>query len=101
MDNQQHQQRQENPKQIQIKDGFAGGEYANAMQVGHNKEEFLLTFLNILPPTGRVVGKIIASPGHLKRIIRAMEENLKRYEAAFGKVEEAESPREEIGFKAE
>jgi len=91
---------QPNSKQIQIKDNFAGGEYANAMQVGHNKEEFLLTFLNILPPTGRVASKIITSPGHLKRIIKAMEENLKKYEATFGKVEEASSPKDEIGFKA-
>ncbi len=91
----------EQPTPIQIKDGFAGGEYANAMSVGHTKEEFLLTFLNIVAPTGRVVSKVITSPGHLKRIIRALDENLKRYEAAFGKVEEAEAPKNEIGFKAE
>ncbi|MFA6215259.1 MAG: DUF3467 domain-containing protein [Patescibacteria group bacterium] len=92
-------QPQEN--QIQIRDNFAGGEYANAMTVGHTKEEFLLSFLNIVAPAGRVVGKIITSPGHLKRIIRALEENLKKYETAFGKVEEAEAPKNEIGFKAE
>jgi len=87
--------------QIQIRDSFAGGEYANAMSVGHTKEEFLLTFLNLVAPSGRVVGKIITSPGHLKRILRALDENLKKYEAAFGKVEEAEGPKNEIGFKAE
>jgi hypothetical protein len=91
----------EQPNQIQIKDGFAGAEYANAMQVGHNKEEFMMTFLNIVAPAGRVVGKIITSPGHFKRIIRAMEDNLNKYEASFGKVEEAESPKDEIGFKTE
>ena len=96
-----NQKQQPNQQQVQIKDGFAGAEYANAMQVGHNKEEFMMTFLNIVGPTGRVVGKIITSPGHFKRIIRAMEENLKKYEGAFGKVEEAESPKDEIGFKAE
>lgn len=87
--------------QIQIRDNFAGGEYANAMSVGHTKEEFLLTFLNIVAPAGRVVSKVITSPGHLKRIIRALDENLKKYEAAFGKVEEAEAPKSEIGFRAE
>lgn len=92
-------QNQEN--QIQIRDNFSGGEYANAMYVSHTKEEFLLTFLNIVAPSGRVVGKIITSPGHLKRIIRALDENLKKYEAAFGKVQEAEAPKNEIGFKAE
>ena len=96
--NEQEQTSQQN--KIQIRDNFAGAEYANAMQVGHNKEEFIMTFLNITAPTGRVVGKIITSPGHLKRILRAIEENLKRYESAFGKVAEAESPKDEIGFKA-
>lgn len=94
-------EKQPEQNQIQIRDNFAGGEYANAMSVGHTKEEFLLTFLNIVAPTGRVVGKVITSPGHLKRIIRALDENLKKYEAAFGKVAEAEAPKSEIGFKAE
>ena len=95
MDNNQPNQQ----KQIQIQDKFPGAEYANAMQVGHGKEEFLMTFLNIVGPSGRVVGKIITSPGHLKRITKALDENLKKYEAAFGKIEEAESPKEEIGFR--
>ncbi|MFA6410894.1 MAG: DUF3467 domain-containing protein [Candidatus Buchananbacteria bacterium] len=94
-------EKQPDQNQIQIRDTFAGGEYANAMSVSHTKEEFLLTFLNIIAPSGRVVGKIITNPGHLKRIIRALDENLKKYEAAFGKVQEAEAPKSEIGFKAE
>ena len=84
---------------IQIRDNFAGGEYANAMQASHSKEDFLLTFLNIVAPTGRVVGKIIVSPGHIKRIIKALDENIKRYETQFGTIEAAESPKGEIGFK--
>jgi len=90
---------QPQPNEIQIRDNFAGGEYANAMQVSHSKEDFLLTFLNIVPPAGRVVGKIITSPGHLKRIVRALDENLKKYEATYGTIEEAESPKKEIGFQ--
>jgi len=88
------------PNQIQIKDAFAGGEYANGMQVSHNKEEFVLTFLNILPPGGRVCGKIIASPGHIKRMISALQDNLKKYEDKFGTIEQAQSPNsDQIGFK--
>lgn len=87
-------------QQIQIKDGFAGGEYANGMQVAHTKEEFLITFLNIVPPSGRVTGKIISSPGHIKRMISALTDNLKKYEEKFGPVETAESPKDKIGFQA-
>lgn len=88
------------PQEIQIRDNFSGGEYANAMQVAHGKEEFLLTFFNIISPSGRVCGKIITSPGHLKRMIAALADNLKKYEEKFGAVEAAESPKTEIGFKA-
>ena len=98
MENNQGQQQQNQPQQIQIKDGIAGGEYANGMQVSHTKEEFLITFLNIIPPSGRVSGKIISGPGHIKRMIKALEDNLKKYEEKFGPVEEAENPKEKIGF---
>ena len=87
-------------QEIQIRDNFAGGEYANAMQVSHNKEEFLISFFNIVPPGGRVCGKIITSPGHMKRMIAALQDNLKKYESQFGAVEAAESPKTEIGLKA-
>ena len=90
---------QNQPVEIKIADNFAGGEYANAMQVAHGKEEFLLTFFNIVAQSGRVCGKIIVSPGHLKRMIMALTDNLKKYEEKFGAVEAAESPKTEIGFK--
>jgi len=89
------------PQEIRIQDNFQGGEYANAMQIFHKKEEFILTFMNILPPAGRVCGKIITNPGHLKRMIAALQDNLSKYESRFGKVEEAQAPQEsgEVGFK--
>ena len=79
-------------KQIKIADNIPGAEYANAMQINHNRDEFQMMFLNILGASGRVTGKIITSPGHFKRIISAMEENLKKYEAQFGEVKVAEGP---------
>jgi len=89
----------QNPQEIKIADNFAGGEYANAMQVAHTKDEALLTFFNIVAPSGRVCAKIITSPGHLKRMIAALSDNMKKYEENFGPVTESESPKQEIGFK--
>ena len=87
--------------EIKIADNFLGAEYSNIAQINHNKEEFQLTFANISGQTGRVVAKIISSPGHFKRLISAMAENLKKYENQFGKIEEAKSPLDkEIGFKS-
>lgn len=87
-------------QEIQIKatDEDLKGRYANAMQVGHTKEEFVLDFINITFPTGTIQSRIITSPGHAKRIISALSENIRHYEEKFGKIEEAEAPRS-IGFK--
>ena len=91
----------QNQMEIKIADNLPGGEYANAMQVVHNKEGFILSFFNIVAPAGRVCSKIITSPGHIKRMIAALDENLKKYEVQFGSITQAESPKAEIGFKAE
>jgi hypothetical protein len=97
--NQENNKNQRKRMEIKIADNIPGAEYANLMKVGHNKEEFQLIFMNVMPPSGRVVGKIVTSPGHFKRMVSAMQENLKMYEDKIGKVEEAESP-QGIGFKA-
>jgi len=91
-------------QQIQIKasDEALKGQYSNIMQVAHLKEEFILDFMNIYPyqNLGVLNARIIVSPGHLKRMVGALSENLKRYEEAFGKIEEADAPSQELGFHA-
>ena len=86
--------------QIKIADNIPGAEYANAMQVNHNKDEFQMMYINLMGTSGRVTGKVITTPGHYKRMIIAMQDNLKKYEETFGEVKEAAAPESnEIGFK--
>lgn len=92
------EKQQPNQVKIDLKDPFPGAEYANFMQPGYGKEEFVLMFANVVAGKGRVVGKIMTSPGHLKRIIKSLEQSLKQYEDKFGNVDVAESPKNEIGF---
>lgn len=94
---------QQQQQQIKIKAGDSEikGVYSNIMEVKHTKEEFCLDFMNIFPPMGALTARIIVSPGHLKRMIKALAENLKRYEDKFGTIEEAEEPeKSSIGFMA-
>jgi hypothetical protein len=93
-------QNQPQPQEIKIADNIPGAEYANAAQISHNKDEFQLFFFNIVGQSGCVVGKIITNPGHYKRMISAMQNNLKMYEEKFGTIEEAAELDKEIGFKA-
>ncbi len=94
---------QSQPQQIQVKasDEVLKGQYANMMQVGHSGEEFVLDFMNLLPPTGQLVSRVIVSPSHFKRLLGAMQENLKRYESEFGTISLAVVPDQKIGFKTE
>lgn len=91
-----------NQPQIQVKmdDETMKGRYANMMQVAHNREEFVLDFMNVFPPGGVVTARVVTSPGHLKRITRALQENMQRYEQSFGEIKEAEGPKDPtFGFQ--
>ena len=70
-----------------------GGVYANNMVVGHTSEEFIMDFLMVAPPTGSVTARVIVSPGHIKRILNALKENVEKYEQKFGALRAAEEPR--------
>ncbi|MBA3047846.1 DUF3467 domain-containing protein [Patescibacteria group bacterium] len=99
MTNQKPQSAPAGRQEIKIADNIPGAEYANAMQANHNKDEFQIMFLNIMGASGKVTGKIITNPGHFKRMIAAMADNLKKYEEKFGEVKESASLDKEIGFK--
>lgn len=92
---------QKAPINVKADDQTIRGHYANSMMVSHSREEFILDFINHVPPQPMLVGRIITSPGHLKRIISALAENLKRYEQSYGAIQAAVEPNREIGFKAD
>ncbi len=83
-------------KQVQIKadEKELLGQYANLVMIHHNAEEFTLNFIYLFPsvPQGKLVSSLIVSPGHAKRLMRALQENVTRYEAQFGAIPEAPTP---------
>ena len=76
------------PKEIQVDfpKELIGGVYSNNMAVSHTREEFIMDFLMITPPSGAVTARVIVSPGHIKRIARALQENISKYEQEFGSI---------------
>lgn len=84
---------------ITFPESLRGGAYANSMFATHTREEFILDFMMVTPPVGSVTARVIVSPGHMKRMVSALAENLKKYEAKFGKLTEApEPPKPMMGF---
>src|SRR5713101_8199857 len=96
---------QPQPGQMQIKadEKELQGIYSNLMMIHHSVEEFTLNFVYIFPngTQGKLLSSVIVSPGHAKRIWRALGENLSRFEAQFGPIKEApetSGPPPTVGF---
>jgi len=85
---------QEVKLEIKLDDDVAQGVYSNMAVVNHSDAEFTIDFIFIQPqaPQAKVRSRIITSPRHVKRLIKALEENLRRYEQSFGTVTVEEKP---------
>jgi hypothetical protein len=77
---------------VKISDEELKGRYSNLLRITHTREEFILDFINLVPPQGIVTARLVTSPGHLKRIIGALSANLERYEQTYGLIHEAPEP---------
>jgi len=89
--------------QIKADEKELQGLYSNLVMLQHNLEEFTLNFVYIFPngAQGKLLSSMIVSPGHAKRIWRALGENISRYEAQFGPIKEApegSNPTPNVGF---
>jgi len=82
--------------QIKMPDDIVGGVYANNMVVGHNREEFVMDFIYIAPPQGKVNARVVVSPGHMKRIIHALKENLRKFESEYGPLPDTPEIKEDV-----
>ncbi len=77
---------------IKISDEIAAGAYANNLVVSHSREEFTMDFMFISPTQGTVNARIVTTPGHMKRVIRALMDNVAKYESKFGPIIEHPAP---------
>jgi hypothetical protein len=92
--------KQQQAAQVQIKadEKEMLGQYSNLVMIHHNPEEFTMNFIYIFPnatqgaPQGKLVSSLIVSPGHAKRLARALAENISRYEAQYGVIKESTVP---------
>lgn len=77
---------------IEITEEIAEGSYANLAIVTHSDAEFVIDFVNVMPntPKSKVKARIIFTPQHAKRFMKALAENLQRYEESNGEIRDLE-----------
>ena len=78
---------EQNPNQplnIEISEEIAEGSYANLAIITHSNAEFVIDFVNVMPgtPKSKVKSRVILTPMHAKRFMKALVENVERYEEA-------------------
>lgn len=81
-----------NQLNIEISEEMAEGDYANLAIITHSNAEFVIDFVSVMPgtPKSRVKSRIIFTPMHAKRFMKALEENIERIEAANGPIQDLE-----------
>jgi hypothetical protein len=82
-----------NKKQINIElsDEIAQGIYSNLAIITHSNSEFIVDFIAMMPgiPKAKVKSRIILTPQHAKRLLKALNENVSKFEAIHGHIKEA------------
>ena len=92
--------KQENQLNIELDEKIAEGTYANLAIINHSVSEFVVDFVNVMPgtPKAKVKSRIILTPQHAKRLMKALAENVSRFEKAHGEIKDYEQPPIPLNF---
>jgi hypothetical protein len=80
----------ENQVNIELTEEIALGVYSNLAIITHSPSEVVSDFVQMMPgmPKGKVRSRVIMTPQNAKRFMRALIENIQKYEQSFGLIEE-------------
>jgi hypothetical protein len=87
---------EQNPNQINIElsEEIAEGIYSNLAIITHSNSEFVIDFIKMMPgiPKAKVKSRIVITPQHAKRLMKALNDNIKKFEQAHGPIKDTEMP---------
>ena len=77
---------------IELKEEVAQGVYSNLAIINHSSSEFVVDFVRVVPGVNKaqVKSRIILTPEHAKRFMRALQDNIDKYEQMHGKIKQGE-----------
>lgn len=98
---QKKEDKQQKGLNIELSEEIAEGIYANLAMIAHSSSEFVLDFIRLMPgvPKAKVKSRIVITPEHAKRLLFALEDNIRKFETTYGPIKQVEeSPRFPINF---
>ncbi|MEM7549238.1 MAG: DUF3467 domain-containing protein [Bacteroidota bacterium] len=101
MAEQQDKKKVQNQINIELPEEIAEGEYVNLAMIAHSNSEFVIDFIRLMPgtPKAKVKSRIVVTPEHAKRLVSALNENIRKFEDTFGPIKQNnEAPRFPLNF---
>lgn len=85
---------------IELDEKVAEGTYSNLAIINHSVSEFVVDFVSIMPgtPKSKVKSRIILTPQHAKRLLKALGDNVKKFEQAHGEIKDYDQPPIPLNF---
>ena len=77
---------------IELPEEIAEGIYSNLAILTHSNAEFVIDFIKMMPgtPKAKVKSRILLTPQHAKRLLKALQDNINKFEAAHGHIKDTE-----------
>ncbi|HRG89517.1 MAG TPA: DUF3467 domain-containing protein [Chitinophagales bacterium] len=87
-------QQPENQINIELPEEIAEGVYSNLAIISHSPQEFVVDFVRVMPglPKAKVKSRVVLTPEHAKRLMKALIDNVKKYESQFGPITDKDAP---------
>ena len=88
------EEKKENQINIELNEEIAEGIYSNLAVITHSNSEFIVDFVKMMPgiPKAKVKSRIILTPQHAKRLTKALQDNITKFEKANGPIKDTEAP---------
>jgi len=85
---------------IELDEKTAEGVYSNLAIINHSASEFVVDFVSIMPgvPKAKVKSRIVLTPQHAKRLLKALGDNIHRFENVHGEIKDTEQPPIPLNF---
>ena len=82
-----------NQLNIELSEQIAEGEYSNLAIITHSTSEFVIDFIRVMPsvPKARVKSRVIMTPQHAKRLMKALADNISKFESQNGAIKDIEA----------
>jgi uncharacterized protein (DUF1778 family) len=85
---------------IELDEKTAEGIYSNLAIINHSASEFVIDFISMMPgaPKAKVKSRIVLTPQHAKKFLKALNDNVGRFENAHGTIKDYDQPILPINF---